>query len=89
MPTYQPDCGPHPNGEYWIRVRDVSEVYGAVCPIPFELFHKRSTSDYVDADDVRYASDQWDAEGILEDIDTQWGMIPEGGVLDYCGYGSD
>jgi hypothetical protein len=39
--------------------------------------------------DVHYASDQWDGEGILEDIDTQWGMIPEGGALDYCGYGSD
>jgi hypothetical protein len=88
-PTNQPNCGPHPNGEYWIRLRDVSEVYGHVCTIPFEYFYTRSTNDYVHAGDVRYASNQWDAEGILEDIDTQWGMIPEGGALDYCGYGSD
>jgi hypothetical protein len=86
-PTSQPNCGPHPNGEYWIRVCDVSEVYGDVCPIPYRLLG--DTNEYVDAGTVRYASDQWDAEGILEDIDTQWGMIPEGGALDYCGFGSD
>ena len=44
-------------------------------------------SSMVTPEQVRRASDQWDAEGLLEDIDTQWGVIPEGGALE--GYGSD
>lgn len=35
------------------------------------------------------ASDRWDAEGILEDIDTGFGLVPEGGLLEVSGFGSD
>jgi hypothetical protein len=86
-PTYQPDCPPHPNGEYWIRIRDVAEVHGHVCPIPAHLYARDSEHSYVSTDDVEYASDRWDAEGVLEDIDTQFGMFPEGGYLDVAGGG--
>ena len=34
-------------------------------------------------------SDQIDGAGILAEIDTAWGLIPEGGALDYSGFGSD
>ena len=78
---------------------EVAEVYGHVREIPVPCYsavgvrmstdprHGRET--YVTPEDVRAASDQFDGEGILEDIDTQWGLILEGGVLEYCGYGSD
>ena len=77
-------------------IREVAEVYGDVCEIPIHCYtavgvstHRYGSGTYVTPEDVRAASDQFDGEGILEDIDTQWGKIPEGGVLEYCGYGSD
>jgi hypothetical protein len=72
------------------RKADRVQVHGHVCEIPLDCYHgARSGNSLVSTSDVDAASDQWDAEGVLEDIDTQWGMIPEGGALDYCGYGSD
>ena len=38
---------------------------------------------------VEDALNGWDARSILEDIDTQWGAVPEGGCLDVAGGGSD
>ena len=52
----------------------------------YSIPNPRPTSK-VTAAQVRAASDRWDTEGLLEDIDTQWGTIPEGGALE--GYGSD
>lgn len=41
---------------------------------------RRGRNSLVTPSDVERASDAWDAQGILHDIDTQWGMIPEGGA---------
>ncbi|EIM90758.1 uncharacterized protein STEHIDRAFT_107500 [Stereum hirsutum FP-91666 SS1] len=41
-------------------------------------------SDHSDSD-----SDAWDARGILDDIDTGFGIAPQGGLLEVSGYGSD
>jgi hypothetical protein len=66
-------------------------VYGDCVEIPLSCYHgaRSGYQSLVTTRDVKAASDQFDGEGILEDIDTQWGMIPEGGALEYCGYGSD
>ncbi|KAJ3529137.1 hypothetical protein NM688_g7896 [Phlebia brevispora] len=85
----------HPNGKAKIKIREVAAVYVHVEEIPLEMYRnagvntRRGMNSLVTPAEVRAASDQWDGHSVLEDIDTQWGMIPEGGALDYCGYGSD
>ncbi|KAH8807023.1 hypothetical protein DL96DRAFT_1629524 [Flagelloscypha sp. PMI_526] len=80
----------HPNGQRKIKISHVKQVYGDVVEIPYHCYGAGSKGNtLVTPEQVASASDQFDAEGILEDIDTQWGSIPQGGALDYCGYGSD
>jgi hypothetical protein len=66
-------------------------VHGHYEEIPRRCYHgaRSGYQSLVTTEDVQAASDQFDGEGILHDIDTQWGMIPGGGALEYCGYGSD
>lgn len=79
---------PHPDGKNFIPIEDVALVYGHVCEIPYSCykcihaFHGRwrGRRTMVTAQDVQRASDQFDGEGILEDIDTQWGLLPHGGA---------
>ena len=83
----------HPNGKRKIAIRDVQRVYGDVAEIPLDAYMTSGAlmrprpSSMVAPEQVQAASNRWDAESILEDIDTQWGCIPEGGALE--GYGSD
>ncbi|PIL25301.1 hypothetical protein GSI_13190 [Ganoderma sinense ZZ0214-1] len=83
----------HPNGQAKIAIRDVQRVYGAALEIPLDVYRRSGAlarprpSSMVTPKQVKMASDRWDAESVLEDIDTQWGTIPEGGALE--GYGSD
>ena len=65
----------------------MKRVYGYEIPYRMYTLRNLGPTSKVTAAQVRAASDRWDAEGILEDIDTQWGAIPEGGALE--GYGSD
>ncbi|KAI0709683.1 hypothetical protein C8T65DRAFT_648871 [Cerioporus squamosus] len=60
----------HPNGQRLIALRDM----------------KRVPASKVTAEQVRRASDNWEGHSVLEDIDTQWGALPQGGALE--GYGS-
>jgi hypothetical protein len=64
-------------------------VYGHHQHIPTRCYGKHNVDAYVSASNVQYASDKWDTEGILEDIDTQWGAVPGGGCLEVAGWGSD
>ena len=77
-------------------ISEVMGVYGDLVEVPLHCYrvagadtNRWGSSAYVTPRQVREASDRFDAEGALEDIDTQWGLIPEGGALDYCGYGLD
>ena len=81
----------HPNGKARIAIRDVKQVYDNLYDIPLRVYEtigvqRARPSSMVTPAQVRAASDQWDGEGILEDIDTQWGSLPQGGALE--GYGS-
>ncbi|RPD58923.1 hypothetical protein L227DRAFT_576565, partial [Lentinus tigrinus ALCF2SS1-6] len=78
----------HPYGKRLIAIRDVQRVYQHGCEIPYRLYLMRGgkSTSMVTAQQVREASDRWDAESVLEDIDTQWGTLPNGGALE--GYGS-
>lgn len=68
-----------------------------MCEIPIEAYRHagvrlpKGTASMVTMDDVDRASNDWDAMGILHDIDTQWGAIPGGGAYsdsnDYFGSG--
>ena len=86
------NTGVHPNGKAKIAIRDVRRVYGDLLEIPLDAYRTSGAlarprpSSMVTPRQVQMASDRWDAEGILEDIDTQWGTIPGGGALE--GYGS-
>jgi hypothetical protein len=76
------------------RVKDVAKVYGHKCEIPLRCYQAvgvaNSRNDFVTAEDVEQASRQWDGEGILYDIDTQWGAMPWGGAYsDSMQYPSD
>ena len=79
------------------RVRDVKRHYGHLCEIPLHCYQARGVasrmSDYVTEADVELASDQWDGEGILYDIDTLGGEMPHGGAYSdsqhYPGHPSD
>ena len=65
----------------------MKRVYGYEIPYRMYTLRNPGPTSKVTAAQVRAASDRWDTEGLLEDIDTQWGTIPEGGALE--GYGSD
>ena len=76
-------------------ISEVMAVYGKFFEIPLHCYSiagadtdRWGRSAYVTPAQVREA-DRCDARDILHDIDTQWGLIPEGGALDYCGGGSD
>lgn len=90
-PTSVPNCAPHPNGQYWIRVRDVANVHGDSIQVPLRCYPKRikGQNDWVSMDDVDQASDQYDGESIMHEIDTGFGICPGGGLLEVSGYGSD
>jgi hypothetical protein len=66
------------------RVRDVKKRYGHTCEIPLHCYQivgvASRLSDYVTEADVEAASNYWDGEGALYDIDTQWGSMPYGGA---------
>lgn len=55
-----------------IRVRDVQKKYGHICQIPLHCCiiteSARSWNDLVDEEDIHKASNQWDGEGLMEDI---------------------
>ncbi|KZT64981.1 hypothetical protein DAEQUDRAFT_769220 [Daedalea quercina L-15889] len=76
----------HPNGRAKIAIKDVQRVHGHVEEIPLQAYREanvnvnRGWNTLVTADEVRDASDAYDARGILHDIDTQWGMLPHGGA---------
>ena len=65
----------------------MKRVYGYEIPYRMYTLRNPGPTSKVTAAQVRAASDRWDTEGLLEDIDTQWGTIPEGEALE--GYGSD
>lgn len=73
----------------------MQRVYHNVHEIPIGAYARSGAirnpkpSTKVTPEQVDRASDQWDGEGILEDIDTQWGTVPQGGMLDVAGGGSD
>ena len=75
----------HPNGQRLIPISSVAEVY-ACLEIPLQTYRRagvkvtRGWKTMVTAAQVQAASDQWDGEGILEDIRTDWGGKPEGGT---------
>ncbi|KAI0730959.1 hypothetical protein C8Q76DRAFT_793070 [Earliella scabrosa] len=81
----------HPNGKRLIAIRDVKRVYGHAFAIPLEYFigaagrSEPKPSTMVTPEQVEDALNGWDARSILEDIDTQWGAVPEGGCLDVAG----
>ncbi|KAI1788118.1 hypothetical protein LXA43DRAFT_1097583 [Ganoderma leucocontextum] len=93
MPQANQNANVHPNGKARIAICDVQRVHGHVAEIPLDAYRTSGAlarprpSSMVSPRQVQMASDQWDAEGILEDIDTQWGAMPAGGALE--GYGSD
>ena len=39
-----------------------------------------SLNEWVTEDDVKKASDEWDAMSMAHDIDIQWGYMPQGGA---------
>lgn len=79
---------PHPNGKNFIKIDDVANVYDDVCEIPRHCYETQEVFQgrwkggrtLVSAADVQQASNQFDGEGLLEDIDTQWGLFPHGGA---------
>ena len=89
----------HPNGQRRIAIHQIAAVYGYSISVN-TFVRSRTLPDSADANttvtpgQVRRArdwddSDDDDAWGILEDIDTQWGACPWGGMLDVAGGGSD
>lgn len=66
------------------RVKEVKQRYGHVCEIPLQAYMEAevaySKNDFVTDQDVKAASDAWDARSIAHDIDTQWGAMPWGGA---------
>ena len=76
----------HPNYEARIPIKDVQAVYNHKAEIPLEAYRdacldiRRGWNTLVTPEDVQEASDAWDARGVLHDIDTQWGMLPQGGA---------
>lgn len=76
------------------RVKDVARLYGHVCEIPLHCYRAVGVADcqndFVSKEDIEQASNQWDAEGIAYEIDTQWGAMPWGGAYsDSMQYPSD
>ena len=55
----------HPHIPLWVY----QDVY------PRESGYTRNS--YVSAECVREAQDRWEAIGIVHDIDTQWGALPQ------------
>lgn len=85
----------HPNGQLKIKIKDVMTVYNHREELPLDLWRRagirtpKGVDTLVTPAAVQAAVNQDDGESVLEDIDTQWGTIPEGGALDYAGGGSD
>jgi hypothetical protein len=76
----------HPNGQRHIQIHSIANIYNDVCPIPLQAYREagvglpRGKASMVTVEDVKAASDAWDARGVAHDIDTQWGLIPGGGA---------
>ncbi|KAF9020090.1 hypothetical protein BDZ89DRAFT_279219 [Hymenopellis radicata] len=68
-----------------VAIRDVKTVYGHILDIPLDAYRKAGVRDahlgsMVTRHQIERASDIWNAQRILDDIDTQWEMIPGGGA---------
>ena len=78
----------HPNGEKYIKIKDVAKLHKHVCEIPAHCYEVtgayrgqwRGWHTFVSKRDIERASDQWDGEGVIEDIDTAFGLLPHGGA---------
>lgn len=78
----------HPNGKRCVPIREVAEVHGHVCEIPSHCYSAagayvkpwKGANTLVTVEHIERASDQFDGEGLLYDIDTQWGHLPHGGA---------
>jgi hypothetical protein len=76
----------HPNGKRRIPIHSVAKIHNHVCEIPLQAYEDagvnlpRGRASMVTMEQVDAASDAWDARGILHDIDTQWGLMPQGGA---------
>lgn len=94
MPITQPQGRLHPNGKRLIHISSVATVYQHMDSIPHWAYKGRGNggrrrSNMVTPEDVEHASDYLDGVSIAYDIDTQWGLKPEGGAYKdsnhYCG----
>ena len=88
----------YPNGQQQIAIRQIAAVYGRpVAVIAFvesrALPGRTVTIDTMVTRRQVERAEAWqdhdDALSVLHDIDTQWGMFPEGGMLDVAGGWSD
>ena len=88
----------HPNGQALIAIRDANAVYGkhGLSPPVFVrcgVVRDATWDTMVTPAQVRSALRQVETDdiegvwGLLHEIDTQWGAMPQGGALE--GYGSD
>jgi hypothetical protein len=73
-----------------VRVKDVHKYFndrflGGPLRIPLAAFRDAgvaySRNDLVSEEDVQAVIDYHEGRGLAEDIDTQWGLCPHGGVL--------
>lgn len=64
----------------------MKKVYGRGSHIPLDAYEeagvdtRRGREALVTPGDVERAEEEWDMRAVLHDIDTQWGMLPEGGA---------
>ena len=80
----------HPNGRRCIPIREVGQAHGHVCEIPSHCYRAadayikpwKDANTLVTVEHMEMASNQFDGEGLLYDIDTQWGLLPHGGAYE-------
>lgn len=64
----------------------MKKVYGRGSHIPLDAYEEEGVDTrsgreaLVTPGDVERAEEEWDMRAVLHDIDTQWGMLPEGGA---------
>jgi hypothetical protein len=76
----------HPNGRRYVPIREVGQAHGHVCEIPSRCYRAsdayikpwEGTDTLVTVEHVERASNEFDGEGLLYDIDTQWCLLPHG-----------
>lgn len=65
-----------------VRVADVFRVKRHVCEIPLEAYQRAGVAerrtDYVTDEEIELASNIYDAMCLMDDVDTQWGNMPDG-----------